>query len=127
MVARSEGRRFHESPRCIVPASAFFEFTGEKSPKTKHRFTLNDAPMMGIAGRYWPEEKAFAMLTTSPGPDIEPFHDRQIVILRPEQWAAWLWMKPGDEPNLLRHLDAGSLSHSVVRVGNGEEHLYAVS
>ncbi|CDX52010.1 conserved hypothetical protein [Mesorhizobium plurifarium] len=27
---RSEGRRFADSKRCLVPASAFFEFTGTK-------------------------------------------------------------------------------------------------
>jgi putative SOS response-associated peptidase YedK len=123
---RSEGRHFADSPRCIVPASAFFEFTGEKSPKTKHRFVLQGAPIMGIAGRYWPEENAFAMLTTSPGPDVSPYHDRQIVILRPELWADWLFLQPGNEGQLLKHLPAGALAHSVVRVGKGEEHLYQV-
>jgi putative SOS response-associated peptidase YedK len=123
---KSDGRHFHESPRCIVPASAFFEFTGAKSPKTKHRFELEDAECMGIAGRYWPDERAFAMLTTAPGEDIKRYHDRQIVILRPEQWAAWLFLHAGDEAGLLKPLPAGSLRHEVVRVGKGEEHLYQV-
>ena len=41
---RSEGRRFDKSNRCLVPASAFFEFTGKKYPKAKHRFALAEAP-----------------------------------------------------------------------------------
>src|SRR5579863_5300653 len=77
---RSEGRSFAKSNRCLIPASAFFEFTGKKYPKAKHRFTLNDAPFMAIAG-IWREvvpnkPPAFAMLTTAPGPDVEPYHDR---------------------------------------------------
>ena len=32
---RSEGRDFTRSKRCVIPASAFFEFTGKSSPKTK--------------------------------------------------------------------------------------------
>lgn len=36
---RSEGRQFANSRRCLVPVSAFFEFTGTKYPKAKHRFT----------------------------------------------------------------------------------------
>jgi putative SOS response-associated peptidase YedK len=48
---RSEGRRFDKSKRCLIPASAFFEFTGKKYPKAMHRFTLNDAPFMAIASR----------------------------------------------------------------------------
>ena len=27
---RSEGRRFQDSQRCLIPASAFFEFTGKE-------------------------------------------------------------------------------------------------
>ena len=34
---RFEGRRFDKSNRCLVPASALFEFTGKKYPKAKHR------------------------------------------------------------------------------------------
>jgi putative SOS response-associated peptidase YedK len=40
---RSEGRRFASSARCIVPASAFFEFTGKTYPKAKHRFSCRCA------------------------------------------------------------------------------------
>jgi putative SOS response-associated peptidase YedK len=47
---RSEGRHFDKSNRCLVPASAFFEFTGKKYPKTKHRFALGHSPFMAIAG-----------------------------------------------------------------------------
>lgn len=32
----------------------------------------------------------FAMLTTEPGPDIAPYHDRQIVVLPPGASIHWL-------------------------------------
>jgi putative SOS response-associated peptidase YedK len=32
---RSDGRHFNKSNRCLIPASAFFEFTGKKYPKAK--------------------------------------------------------------------------------------------
>lgn len=89
-----------------------FEFTGKKYPKAKHRFTLNGAPFLAIAG-IWREEKgpappAFTMLTTSPGPDVEPYHPRQVVGLRHEDWGAWIYRtKP--ETELLRLLPEGSL------------------
>ncbi len=71
---RSEGRRFGESKRCLIPASAFFEFTGTRYPKAKHRFALNDAPFMAIAGLWRDGEgnqpPSFTMLTTEPGPDV---------------------------------------------------------
>ena len=90
---RSEGRSFAKTRRCLIPASAFFEFTGTKTPKTKHRFALAGAPFMCIAG-IWRDGPAgeppdFTMLTTTPGPDVAPYHDRQVVVvLRPADWPA---------------------------------------
>ena len=109
---RSESRSFTNSNRCLIPASAFFEFTGTKYPKAKHRFTLNDAPFLAIAG-LWREGQGnqlatFTMLTTRPGPDVLPYHNRQIVVLRPEDWAAWLRLARLEE-ELLRPLPAGTL------------------
>jgi putative SOS response-associated peptidase YedK len=118
---KSEGRHFDKSNRCLIPASAFFEFTGKKYPKTKHRFTLNGASWLAIAG-LWRDGKgnappAFTMLTTSPGPDVEPYHSRQVVVLPPENWAAWIYLtKP--EGELLRPLPAGSLKVETVRKGS---------
>lgn len=117
---RSEGRDFSKSPRCLIPASGFFEYVGTKYPKTQYRFRLAGAPFFTIAG-LWREGEgnypaSFTMLTTSPGSDITPYHDRQVVVLKPEDWAAWLFLtKPQAE--LLRPLEAGSLSVEMVRKG----------
>ena len=117
---KSEGRRFGSSNRCLVPASAFFEFTGKRYPKAKHRFALKDAPFMAIAGLWRGTEgdgpPAFTMLTTAPSADVAPYHDRQVAVLRPEDWAAWLYLtKP--EAELLRPLPEGSLDVKTVREG----------
>jgi putative SOS response-associated peptidase YedK len=48
------------------------------------------------------------MLTMEPGPDIAPYHDRQIVILEPESWAAWLDPSVPAQ-SLIRPLAAGAL------------------
>ena len=117
---RSEGRSFANSKRCLIPGSAFFEFTGSKYPKTKHRFTLQGAPFMAIAG-LWREgsgnqPSAFTMLTTEPGADVAPIHNRQVVVLRPEDWRHWLELSR-TESELLRPLRAGSLRAEVVRQG----------
>lgn len=117
---RSDGRNFSNSRRCLIPASGFFEFTGTKYPKTKHRFTLNGAPFMAIAG-IWREAQgnhsaSFAMLTTEPGPDIKPYHDRQVVVLRPDDWKVWLHLtKP--EAELLGPLPECALNVEMVRQG----------
>jgi putative SOS response-associated peptidase YedK len=38
---RSDGRPFAQSKRCLVPTSAFFEFTGKRSPKNARRATAS--------------------------------------------------------------------------------------
>jgi putative SOS response-associated peptidase YedK len=115
---RSEGRRFDKSNRCLVPASAFFEFTGKKYPKAKHRFSLADAPFMAIAG-LWREGQgnqppSFTMLTTEPGPDVAPYHNRQVAVLRPVDWAAWIYLR-APEAELLTPLPSSSLIVETVR------------
>lgn len=118
---RSDGRRFADSNRCLIVASAFFEFTGKKSPKAKHRFTMVGEPVFAIAGLWKPgqgnQPAAFTMLTTQPGTDVAPIHNRQIVVLAPADWRAWLDLTRA-EAEILRALPAGSLSVETVRPGS---------
>jgi putative SOS response-associated peptidase YedK len=120
---RSEGRRFGDSRRCLIPASAFFEFTGAKSPKTKHRFTLADERPFCVAGLWKPCEgnqpDAFTMLTTAPGPDVAPIHARQIVVLPPGAWRTWLVLNR-PEADILRALPARSLKVETVWTGHAK-------
>jgi putative SOS response-associated peptidase YedK len=118
---RSEGRRFDNSKRCLIPATGFFEFTGRKYPKAKHRFSLEGASWMAIAALWRDgvegEPPSFALLTTDPSPDVAPYHDRQVVVLRPRDWAAWIYLtRP--ETELLRPLEAGALRVETVRAGS---------
>ncbi len=113
---RSEGRRFPVG-RCLVPASHFFEFTGTRSPKQKWKFTMADEDWFCFAGLWRPMPDgaaAFTLLTTAPGPDMAPIHDRQMVILRPADWSAWLEQQ-GNEAALLQPLPPGSLRVEQVR------------
>jgi len=109
---------YSKARRCVFIASAFFEFKGSRSPKAKYRFTLSGAPFIGIAGIWTPgeagKEDAATMLTVEPGPDVAPIHDRQIVILRPDQYGRWLYHGPG-VTELLQPLPAGSLDVEKVR------------
>jgi putative SOS response-associated peptidase YedK len=75
---------------------------------------------MGIAG-LWSEAEdgtqSFTMLTTAPGPDIAPYHDRQVCVLAPPDWSAWLFLtRP--EAELLKPLPAGALAVETVREGS---------
>lgn len=113
---RSEGRRFAKG-RCLVPVSHFYEFTGQKSPKSKWRFTKPGEPWFCLAGLWRPlpdGTAAFTLLTTTPGPDVAPIHDRQMVVLDRTDWAAWLeGTRP--ESELLRPLPEGGLAVEQVR------------
>ena len=111
---RSDGREF-ASNRCLIVADGFYEFTDPKDPKKKRKdkwlFTRRDEPIFCIAG-IWRDTRdvgeAFTMLTMEPGPDIAPYHDRQVVILDREAWAAWL--DPSvPAASLIRALPAGTL------------------
>jgi len=119
---RSEGRNFGKSTRCLIPASHFYEFTTPVDPKRKRkdkwRFTLAGADWFCIAGIIRPDAldaaACFTMLTTEPGPDVAHYHDRQVVVLQREDWAAWLDLaRPSAE--LLRPLPTGSLSVQLER------------
>ena len=114
---RSEGRRF-PTGRCLVPASHFYEFTGAKPPKSKWRFTTAGEDWFCFAGLWRPATsetpEAFTLLTTAPGPDVAPIHDRQMVVLERADWLAWLDLSR-PEAELLRALPAGSLHAEQVR------------
>jgi putative SOS response-associated peptidase YedK len=108
---RSDGRRFG-SGRCLVPADGFYEFTGTKYPKSKWLFTPAEGPeLFCIAGLV--RDDRFTLLTRPPGPDIAPYHDRQIVILPRDRWKAWLG--GADEAQVLTPLPAGALKVVQIR------------
>jgi putative SOS response-associated peptidase YedK len=110
---RSEGRRFgnaEDRGRCLVPATAFYEYTGSRSPKTRWRFTEAGQPWFCLAGlwrRHGDGAERFTLLTAEPGPDMAPYHNRQVVVVPREAWAGWLDGAP--EADILKAGPAGSL------------------
>ena len=112
---RADGRDFPRD-RAIAIADGFYEFTTPADPKQKRKdrwlFRPTRFPMLGIAAlvRKSPEVgEAFTLLTMPPGPDVAPLHGRQIVILPPEQWPAWL-DGSATSADLFRPLPEGTLS-----------------
>jgi putative SOS response-associated peptidase YedK len=93
---RSDGREFSRG-RCLIVADGFYEFTSPreagKKRKDKWLFTKLDEPWFCIAGLWRATAEvgeAYTMLTTEPGPDVAPFHGRQVAVLNRADWAAWL-------------------------------------
>ncbi len=96
---RSENRRFAPASRCVVLADGFYEFTAPTVPgkKTKDRwlFTWPGQEWFGIAATLRNDAtvgEAFSLLTCEPGGDVAPYHNRQIILLRPQDCARWLGM-----------------------------------
>lgn len=112
---RSEGRSFgngERSGRALVPASGFYEFTGDKYPKTRWILRGVDQPFLALAALWRAgaegEPDAFSLLTAAPGADVAPYHDRGVLPLPPSAWADWLFdRRPAQE--LLTPPPAGTL------------------
>ena len=118
---RSEGREFG-SGRCLIVADGFYEFTTPTDPKQKRKdrwlFTSRNEPLIGIAGLFRNAPgigEAFTMLTTEPGPDVAPYHGRQIAVLPSSEWSAWLDVST-PAADLLKPLPGGSLNVEQVAV-----------
>lgn len=136
---RSEGREFRNTAtggRCLIPLDGFYEFTDPGTPadpaapkpkgkprKDKWLFTLapGDNPygsdFFCVAGLWRADPtvgEAWTMLTMDPGPDVAPYHRRQIVLLPQAAWADWIG---GTVPaaGLIAPLPAGTLQVAPVR------------
>jgi putative SOS response-associated peptidase YedK len=99
---RSEGRDF-ATGRCLIVADGFYEYTSRESDaqsrpkkgakKDRWLFTKRGEDWFGIAGLWRATTEvgeACTMLTTAPGEDIAPYHNRQIVVLDRSDWGRWL-------------------------------------
>src|SRR3546814_8614408 len=107
---RSDNRSFASSDRRLIPSDGFYEFTVPANPKQRLKdkwlFTLVGEPWFWIAGIV--KDGCFTMLTTAPGEDVKPYHDRQVVVLPRRQGIEWLDLtRP--EAELLRPLPVRSL------------------
>ena len=121
---RSEGREFGETEtggRCLIVADGFYEFTAPADPKAKRKdkwlFTKADEAWFCIAGIWRTHHEvgeAYTMLTCEPGPDVAPYHNRQVVVLDRADWGRWLDPRIA-AADLIGPLAAGSLEVERVR------------
>lgn len=93
--------------RCVVPASAWFEWTGEKGAKVKHRFARADGQPIWFAGIYERADliegpvDSFTILTGPGAGWLLDYHTRAPVILDVDDFARWLG--PADGAAQLLH------------------------
>ncbi len=85
--------------RCIIPASGFYEWTGEKKDRQPHYFTdANGEPIIAFAGLWerWEdpfthEELLSATIIVGPASKwMRAYHDRMPMLLDPKDFDAWL-------------------------------------
>ena len=85
--------------RCIVPASGFFELTGEKGAKQPHLFTAADgSPLLAFAGLWdrWKDPPtgewllSCTIIVSGASAWMEPYHDRVPVLLEAKDFDGWL-------------------------------------
>ncbi len=88
--------------RCIVPAEAFFEWSGPKTDRIKWRITRADNQPLAFAG-IWDQADvlegemfSFSLLTRAAGTDMSAIHTREPVVLAPDHWEDWMRMRPVD-------------------------------
>ena len=123
-----------KSKRCLVPADGFYEWrpiAGSKS-KLPMRFTLKDEQAFCFAGLWssWKPQDAepvetFSIVTAAADGVFSPVHDREPVILTPEDGKRWTEPKaaPKDLLPLLKPYPAEGLKgYEVSKVVNSAAH-----
>ena len=79
--------------RCIIPASGFYEWTeGPAKSRLPFYITRADGQPMALAGLWqaWGDMLTCAVVSTEAGPGMAGIHDREPVILNPQDWPLWL-------------------------------------
>lgn len=107
---RAEGRII--TNRCLIIANDFYLRKGTAGGDKRRRVELiTRAPFFCFAGTWrgeqhdWPA--AFAGITVEAYPDIAPFQDRHMAVVREEDWLDWLQGERSAE-SILRPFAIGS-------------------
>jgi putative SOS response-associated peptidase YedK len=124
-------RAAFKARRCIIPASGFYEWTGEPGHKTPHYFSARSGEPLAFAGLWepWrdPEGRDTLSATVIVGAAnrwMSAYHDRMPIILDWRSTGAWLG---GDGPAALLRPAADDLlqewivSTRVNRAGVGDD------
>ena len=86
---------FKSRRRSVAIVDGFYEWQGEKRARRPYWFHRESSLLLlaAVDTRLDASTRAplaFAIITTTPGPDVAPFHDRQPAIIEPRQLHTWL-------------------------------------
>jgi putative SOS response-associated peptidase YedK len=113
-------RSAFKSRRCIIPASGFYEWTGEKGAKTPHYFSSTDGRPLTFAGLWetWRDPESdtrvdsATIIVGAANEWMSRFHERMPAIL---EWRdADAWMAGDDRGSLLRPPPEDALQEWIV-------------
>ncbi len=89
--------------RCLVPASGWYEWTGERRRRVRWAIRAREAPIIAIAAVWdlWRapggrEVASLATVTCAPTAEVAPVHERMPLVLPGAAWPGWLGEAPGD-------------------------------
>lgn len=98
-----------KTKRCLIPATAFFEWEKVEGKKIKRRIEVADQAIFSIAGicDYFLDEEGreqlkYSLITTRANDQMKKFHDRMPVILEPEDETKYL--NKDQEPEIIHEL-----------------------
>ena len=93
--------------RCLVPASAFYEWKPAVKRKQPYAIALKSGEPLVFAG-LWERcrladgkiVRSFTIVVTAANELVAPIHDRMPVIVHSRDWRAWLGEVPADVERL---------------------------
>jgi putative SOS response-associated peptidase YedK len=100
--------------RCLIPASGFFEWTGEKTARKPWFISAKDGKPLTFAGLFenWKDRESgeeiqsCTIITCAANDFMSRIHNRMPVILDEKDWQSWLeeprtdLLKPANDDNL---------------------------
>jgi putative SOS response-associated peptidase YedK len=102
-------RQAFRSRRCVVPASGFFEWTGEAGQRVPHAITVQGRALLPFAGLWesWKDAhghtvETYTIVTTAANPFMTGMHDRMPAILHDRDLDGWLHGSPDEAWALIR-------------------------
>ena len=108
LAERPAFRKLVAAKRCLIPADGFYEWQavnakhGGKGPKVPHYVRLRSGQPFALAGLWdqWRDPSTgrplttCTIITTEPNAIIRPLHSRMAVLVRPDDYRAWLSARP---------------------------------
>lgn len=117
--------------RALVPAVAFYEWSGEKGAKRRFAIRAAGDPFFCMAGLWMTAEgeagvvDSFTIVTTQPSPAFSAYHHREGLMLRKADWERWLTgsieearalLHPlGDEEVIITEVDARATGPALLQ------------